>query len=241
MVTLAAQPNGININENCGALHPANLQQAVLEHNALAGFAFDGDGDRVIAVSREGVVKDGDDLLALLLDHPACKNSTQVIGTIMTNHGFEAHVKTRGKELIRTKVGDKYIAAKLAQQKQVLGGESSGHIIMSDYLPTGDGIFVALRALETILATGNHDFVTFLKYPQKLINVPIARKDDLEQAPYCNIISSHEQLVPQGRVVVRYSGTENLLRVMVEDASEDSAYSTAASLARELQSSLESL
>ena len=239
VVTIADAPNGTNINANCGTLHPYQLQQAVLSHNALAGFAFDGDGDRVIAVNRSGVLKDGDDLLALLLDHPACAQSTHVVGTIMTNHGLEAHVKARGLQLTRTKVGDKHIAAQLIKTNQVLGGEGSGHVIMTDYLPTGDGIFVALRALQTMLATNNHDLTTFNKYPQKLINVPVARKDNLQAAPYHDIIARHEQLVPAGRIVVRYSGTENLLRVMVEDERKESAHTTAASLARELQTQLE--
>ncbi len=132
VVTLAAQPNGTNINENCGALHPAPLQEAVLKHSALVGFAFDGDGDRVIAVNSDGDLYDGDDILCLLLDHPACKGSDKVVGTVMTNHGFDAHVAGRGMQLVRTKVGDKNIAAELARTQQVLGGETSGHIIMTD-------------------------------------------------------------------------------------------------------------
>jgi len=109
---------------------------------------------------------------------------------------------------------------------------------MTDYLPTGDGIFVALRCAQTMLATGNHNMRTFNKFPQTMINVPIARKDDLNQKPYREIISSHELQVPKGRVVVRYSGTEDLLRVMVEDAQKSNAERTASSLAQQLQQQL---
>jgi len=238
VIALGSQPNGTNINDKCGAMYPQNLRAAVAAHHALVGFAFDGDGDRVVALTRQGEIKDGDDLLALLMDHPACKKSTSIVGTVMTNHGFATHTKARGLKLIRTQVGDKHIAAELQKQQQVLGGETSGHIIMTDYLPTGDGIFVALRCAQTMLATGNRNLSTFTKFPQQMVNVPVAHKGDLQKQPYRDIISTHELKVPAGRVVVRYSGTENYLRVMVEDSQKSTAERTAHSLAAQLQNEL---
>lgn len=210
-------PNGLNINQECGALHPELVAQEVIEHRADAGFAFDGDGDRVVAISADGTIHNGDTILALLLDHPRYQHTPQVVGTSMSNHGFAHFLAQRGKKLLRTNVGDKYVAHALETNDLLLGGEQSGHIIVRDYLNTGDGIFIALRLLETLSLTGNWQMKTFSPYPQVLINVPVSAKKDLSTPPFSTIIHEYENQLHAGRCVIRYSGTENLLRIMVED------------------------
>lgn len=233
-------PNGTNINDACGALHPQRVAQAVLEHHADAGFAFDGDGDRVVAVSKDGAIKDGDTILALLLDHPRYKNTPAIVGTSMSNHGFARFLEQQGKTLLRTNVGDKYVAQALEEHNLLLGGEQSGHIILRDYLNTGDGMFTALRLLETLCLTNNWTMDTFKPYPQILINVPVQEKKDLTQPPFSTIIQDHEKQLHGGRCVVRYSGTENLLRVMIEDDTLEHATSLGNTLSNQLSQALNS-
>lgn len=238
IIAINDSPNGKNINENCGALHLESLQQAVLDNSADAGFAFDGDGDRVIAVNRFGVVKNGDDILTLLMQHPLYKNQQNIVGTVMSNQGFQAHVVQSGKQLIRTNVGDKYIAQLLEKDDLMIGGEQSGHIILRDYLNTGDGIFTALRVLESIIGTNNWDMITFQKYPQVLINVPIKIKKDLTLPFFKTLIENHESQLHGGRLLVRYSGTESLVRVMVEDIDFNHAEIVAQNVSKELAKQL---
>ncbi len=238
VVTIAASPNGMNINDQCGALHPELLSKTVLEQKADCGFAFDGDGDRILAVGRQGEQKDGDDIIALLLGLSRYKDLPTVVGTVMSNQGYENYLVELGKKLIRTSVGDKYVAAKLEEEGLPLGGELSGHIIIKDYLTTGDGIFVALKVLEAVITHNNWDMKTFEKYPQVLINVPIAHKQDLSMQPFVQIIEDHKKLLGTGRVIVRYSGTEPLLRVMIEAATLDLASAVANDLAYVLQKTL---
>ncbi len=238
VITIANSPDGKNINKNCGALHPENLKKIVLKNNADIGFAFDGDGDRLIAVNQDGEILDGDDILALLLTHPKFKDIKKLVGTIMTNHGLELFLEKNDKQLIRTSVGDKYIAAKLASENLLLGGETSGHIIMKDYINSGDGIFNALRIVQTAIITNNWKLKNFTKTPQIMLNLTVKHKRDLSIDPYKKIIAKHKKLLNLGRVVVRYSGTENLLRVMVEDIKETTAKDIAKKLAQELKLSL---
>jgi phosphoglucosamine mutase len=238
VISLNTQPDGRNINRNSGALHTEQMQQAVLEHNADIGFAFDGDGDRVIAANKSGEYRDGDDLLAILLEHKDFQNEKVVVGTIMTNHGFEQHLKKNGKELVRTKVGDKYVAAHLEKENLMVGGEASGHVIIKNYLNTGDGIFVALKVLESIIQNNNSEFKTFTKTPQHMINVPVSQKKPLDQEPFVQIINNHGKMLENGRIIVRYSGTENLLRIMAEDQTKSSAQNVAKELSIKLQNAL---
>lgn len=217
IITTNAAPNGANINHECGALYPQQLQELVLCKTADAGFAFDGDGDRVIMVNKHGHIKDGDDILALLLTHPLYQHTRSVVGTVMTNQGFETYLKKDNRTLIRVPVGDKYITERLEHDALLLGGEQSGHIIMRDYLPTGDGIFTALRVLQALQMTGNWHMNTFKKYPQILVNIPVRIKKDLTLQPLKTLIDQSSQLLHTGRLLVRYSGTENLLRIMAED------------------------
>jgi phosphoglucosamine mutase len=236
--TIAINPDGKNINAKCGALHPERLIEMVKQSQSDAGFAFDGDGDRLIVVTRNGVVKDGDESLDLLLDLPAYKDLAMVVGTIMTNQGFERHLEAEGRRLLRTKVGDKYVVAKMEEENLPLGGEISGHTIIRDYLPTSDGILVALKVLEAVLVHSNWEMKTFTKFPQVLINVPVAQKKDLSQQPFAQLIADFEGNLTGGRMVVRFSGTENLLRVMAEAPTVEEAQTAANGLASALQEAL---
>ena len=238
VITINNQPTGYNINEQCGALHTEHLTKTIIERNADIGFAFDGDGDRVMAVNKHGMIKDGDDILALLLAHPRYSTREQVVGTIMTNEGFAQHLKQLDKQLVRTPVGDKYIAEKLGEHSWLLGGEPSGHIIMHDVINTGDGILVALRIAETLCLTGNWEMETFEHYPQAMINVPVASRKDLTTSPLSTIINAAQEDLATGRILVRYSGTENVLRVMVEANSYEYAHRTCKQLAHELSKAL---
>jgi phosphoglucosamine mutase len=235
VITLSATPNGRNINEKCGTLFPEHIKKAVLENNADIGFAFDGDGDRVIAITKDGHIRDGDDILALLLNNPSFSSTTTVVGTVMTNHGFECSLKEIGKSLVRTPVGDKYVLAHLQKHNLVLGGETSGHIIQRHYLNTGDGIFTALKALETLYIMNDWSFKSFEKLPQTIVNVPIKKKDDLNKQPYFGLIEKCKKKIINGRMIVRFSGTENVLRVMIEEKNANHAHDLAHQLAQNLQ------
>ena len=232
------KPDGYNINRNCGALHLETLQKEVVKHSADMGFAFDGDGDRVLAVNSAGETKDGDDILAILLGHPDYESLPTVVGTIMSNQGFEAHLKNMNKSLLRTPVGDKYIVDALIQQKLTLGGEPSGHTILHDIISTGDGILVALKVVETVLKTNNKTLKSFGKFPQILINVPIKKQRDLNEPPLSDVIAASREKLPTGRLLVRYSGTEPLVRVMAEDADGELIKTVAKSLAQQLETVL---
>lgn len=235
VVTINASPTGININANCGSLFPKELQETVISYKADAGFAFDGDGDRVIAVNRQGQIKDGDDILAILMDNPRYKNAQAIVGTTFSNEGLAAHVTGKGKKFIRTDVGDKYVTEELKLHKLPLGGESSGHIIIKDYLDSADGTYTALTLLETMAKTSNWDMVSFIHYPQVLINMPIKQKKDLNRTPIIDILTKNQQELPEARFVVRYSGTEPLLRILVEAPEKNQAELLGTKLANQLR------
>ncbi len=237
-ISINNQPNGKNINDNCGALHMHSLQQAVIEHQAAIGFAFDGDGDRVLAVNKNGDVKDGDDILALLLEHQAYKNEQCVVGTLMTNQGFVSYLKKNNKQLLRAQVGDKYINQLLIKENLKLGGEQSGHIIARDYMESGDGIFTALRLIQAIIQSSNWVLATFPKFPQLILNIPIKEKQDLSLPAFSSLIVEHQAQLHDGRLIVRYSGTEPLLRIMVEDADLENARSIGNKLSKALAEQL---
>ncbi|MEX0940053.1 MAG: hypothetical protein WDZ41_01705 [Candidatus Babeliales bacterium] len=238
VIPLSNTPNGLNINKKCGTLYPNNLRKAVIQYKADIGFAFDGDGDRVIAVNAQGDYKNGDDILALLLSHPQYIHENMIVGTIMTNKAFEIFLKKQNKILMRTQVGDKYITEQLLQHNLYLGGEPSGHIIMRDYLPTGDGIFTTLRILETIYKTNNWEMITFSKFPQIQMAIPVNNKKDLDQPPFSDIITTSKTQLHEGRLVIRYSGTEPVLRIMVEDDDSQHAEYICTNLSKKLQQEL---
>lgn len=217
------EPTGTNINDQCGALHPEHCARAVVDLDADIGFAFDGDGDRVMIIDKDGTIHNGDTALALLLHHDNYKHCSMVVGTSMSNHALSIYLDAHNKQLIRTAVGDKYIAQALEEHNLLMGGEQSGHIILRDYLHSGDGIFVALRILETIIQKNIASLALFTPYPQIIINIPIREKKDLNDEPFYSIIRSYESQLHTGRCVVRYSGTEHILRIMIEDDSLEHA------------------
>ncbi len=233
VITLNDKPNGKNINDSCGALHPKDLQQRVLQEKADIGFAFDGDGDRLITITPDGKVYSGDDTLALLMSHPAYNNQPAIIGTVMSNEGLAHHANAHDKKFIRTPVGDKYITKALLEHNLLLGGEPSGHTILRDLALSSDGLLTALRILETIILNNNWPLRSFTKLPQYTLSIPTQHKHDLTKEPYAQIIKEHE-LITKGRILVRYSGTEPLLRIMVEDQTEGNAQATALSLSKKL-------
>jgi len=232
------EPNGYNINQGCGALHLESLIHTVISHQADIGFAFDGDGDRVIAVNHRGIVKDGDDILALLIKHPSYHDTPNIVGTIMSNEGLAQFLQHHQKTLLRTAVGDKYIAEKLMLDSLMLGGEPSGHIILNDIINTGDGILVALKILEVLCHTNNWDMHTFDKYPQAVATIPIITKHNLQEKPFSTIISQAQAELSTGRILVRYSGTENVLRIMVEAQNRSCATTFCSRLVQQLSPSL---
>jgi phosphoglucosamine mutase len=238
VIALHNEPDGTNINHGCGSLHVSTLQHAVIAHAADVGFAFDGDGDRVIAVNKLGEVKNGDDLLAILAQHPLYKDQPIIVGTLMTNQGLSAHLQQQSRQLLRTCVGDVHVTQALIEHNLLLGGEQSGHIIMRDYMQAADGIFTALRIMEVMLGTHNRLLDTFTPFPQSLINVPVEHKRNLNDPTLDATIQFYKSLLKQGRLVVRYSGTESLLRIMVEEQQLADAHAICTQLAQALQQQL---
>src|SRR5919201_441334 len=218
--TLAAEPDGRNINEGCGSMHPQALAERVAAGGAEIGYAFDGDGDRVIAVDAEGRVRDGDELIALCARHlaDAGRLNGGVAVTVMSNYGFHQAMVQAGIEVATTPVGDRHVAAELARRGWVLGGEQSGHIIWDDYGPTGDGIAAALLVMRALGGAELAAAIPMRKLPQSLRNVEIADRAALESASavWEAVERESESLDRRGRVLVRGSGTEPLVRVMVE-------------------------
>lgn len=237
-ITINNNPNGININNNCGALHLSSLQEAVIQHKADIGFAFDGDGDRIIAVNRYGHIKDGDDILAILAQHSDYKKEKILVGTSMSNQGFATFCSSQNKQLIRAQIGDKYVSQELVAHNALLGGEQSGHIILRNLLATGDGILVAIKILESIAQTNNWDLETFTKYPQVLVNIQVTQKKDLSGEPFKTLIEEAEKKLKNGRILARYSGTEMLLRIMAEAETKELAQSVSTDLANSFKSYL---
>jgi phosphoglucosamine mutase len=240
VIVLHDSPDGININENAGALHPEALQAAVLREGANIGFAFDGDGDRIVMVSLAGHAKDGDDVLAVLLDLEEYAAQPVIVGTVMSNSGLEMYLHNQAKAFVRTSVGDKYIIAKLDELELVLGGEPSGHVILKNYLPSGDGILVAVKAVQSLQESKKWELDHIVKFPQLVVNVPVASKRDLKSEPYAGILRMYDEMLAHGRILVRYSGTEPLLRIMVEGEDPIITQQIAQRLASDLQLALNS-
>lgn len=223
VIVIGAQPDGCNINAGCGSTHLDLLKQTVLEQKADLGIALDGDGDRVIMIDHKGEVVDGDEILFIIADSRLFDESLHgtVVGTVMSNLGLEHALRSRDIDFKRTSVGDRYIIEMLMRGGWTLGGESSGHIICLDRTTTGDGIVAALQVLFAVVRGGRslHELKSGMrKYPQSLINVPVQRGFRFEDSSLvCQAVSDAEQdLADQGRVLLRASGTEPVLRVMVE-------------------------
>jgi phosphoglucosamine mutase len=218
--TIAAEPDGRNINEGCGSTHPQAIAERVAADGAEIGYAFDGDGDRVIAVDAEGRIRDGDELIALCARHLADAGQLNggVVVTVMSNYGFHQAMAEAGIEVAATPVGDRHVAAELARRGWALGGEQSGHIIWDDYGPTGDGIAAALLVTRALGGADLAAAIPMRKLPQTLRNVEIADRAVLESASavWEAVEQESASLDGRGRVLVRASGTEPLVRVMVE-------------------------
>jgi phosphoglucosamine mutase len=218
---LAASPDGRNINEACGSTHIEKLAEAVPGGGYDVGFAYDGDGDRLLAVDRNGSVVDGDELIALAALHLRSAGRLPGDGvavTVMTNYGFHSAMAAHGIEVATTPVGDRHVMAELVRRGWALGGEQSGHIIDTGFVPSGDGIAASLLALEALAGRDLAGRDAMTKLPQLLINVKVAERGALEGAPAVQEAIERETagLEGRGRVLVRPSGTEPLIRVMVE-------------------------
>jgi phosphoglucosamine mutase len=222
---IGAEPDGRNINEGCGSTHIENLCERIVGADAEIGFAFDGDGDRVLAVDGGGRAHDGDELIALAASHLGRRGSLDggVVVTVMTNHGFHQAMKEAGIEVATTKVGDRHVLAELERRRWELGGEQSGHIIATEFAPTGDGIAAALLTMQALGDSALADVETFERLPQRLENVRIADRGAIDGASelWEAVERENAALDGRGRVLVRPSGTEPLLRVMVEAPTED--------------------
>ena len=237
VITINNKPDGKNINKNCGSLYTDKLIKKVIKEKALFGFAFDGDGDRVIAVNRFGQVKDGDDILAILSNSQEYKNQKQIVGTVMSNLGLERYLNNYNKELIRAQVGDKYILKSLEEKNLLLAGEPSGHIIMKNLLSSGDGILASIKLSEIAILNNNLNLDSFEKYPQIIINIQVKeKKEDLNSENIKNIIeNAKEKISFDGKILIRYSGTENYLRIMTESKDKLLTENMALLLAKKLE------
>jgi phosphoglucosamine mutase len=225
VIAIGDRPDGFNINREVGSTHPQTLQQAVLAHGADIGIAFDGDGDRVQLVDRHGVLADGDDILYVLARswHAQGMLKGPVVGTLMSNYGLQLALAELGVPLIRANVGDRYVLQKLKEHGGVLGGETSGHVLCLDRATTGDGIVVALAVLEALARSGVDLAVArqgLQKMPQVMLNVRAAgAREALASSEVKQALAEVEQtLHGRGRVVLRASGTEPLVRVTIEGA-----------------------
>jgi phosphoglucosamine mutase len=241
---ICCAPDGRNINLNCGSQHLETLRAKVLETGADLGVAFDGDADRALFVSHSGKIVDGDAVMLLTaLPLHARGRLTEVVATVMSNLGLERALKSHGIGLVRTAVGDKYVLEEMLRRDAPLGGEQSGHVIFRDYATTGDGLLTALRVLEVMRSTGQDlDWLTedIKTYPQKLVNVRVKERRPLDELDRVTqeIRRTESEFGDAGRVLVRFSGTEPLARVMVEgpalDRVEFNAHAIAAAIRGEI-------
>ncbi len=239
-------PNGTNINDQCGAVHPEQLQAEVLKRGAQIGIAHDGDADRVMFVDEEGKVVDGDHvvtMLALEMEQRGQLKQKTVVGTVMSNYGMELALTEAGIKLLRTPVGDRYLLERMLAEGYNLGGEQSGHLIFLDYNTTGDGLISALQVLKLMKRSGqalSKLALCMTATPQVLLGVKVKSKPDLKGIPEIQqaIQAAESKLNSSGRVLVRYSGTEPLLRVMVEGKDRNEIQSVAEELASVVRRSL---
>ena len=231
-------PDGLNINDGCGSTHMESLRAAVLEHGADAGFAVDGDADRCLAVDASGAIVDGDQILAILalaMRERGELHDDTVVATVMSNLGFVQALTAAGVKVVQTQVGDRYVLEEMSSGGYTLGGEQSGHVIMSRHATTGDGLLTALHVLSRMAATGRTltDLASVMtRLPQVLVNVPgvdKARVDD--EALLAAVAEAETELGDSGRVLLRPSGTEPLVRVMVEAPTDAQARAVAERLA----------
>lgn len=247
VIALGVEPNGRNINDKCGAMHPELMAEEVRRSGAALGVALDGDADRLILADEKGQIVDGDQVMALLGTRMLAKNtlpSRTVVATVMSNLGLERALADGGGKLLRTAVGDRYVVEAMREGGLILGGEQSGHIVFLDHATTGDGTVAALRVLAVMIEEGRPLSELFagamVRYPQVLLNFAVARKLPLDELPeVCRAISHVEAaLGADGRVVVRYSGTEAKARVMIEGTDETQIRAHANDIAQAIKRAL---
>ena len=220
----ANNPTGMNINDMCGALHPETVQKAVIDHQADVGIALDGDADRVIMVDENAQIVDGDAILAICAKDMKMKNTlpnNRIVGTVMSNVGYVSALEGMGIDFIRSPVGDRYVIQEMLKADTTLGGEPSGHIIFLEHNTTGDGLVSALQVLRIMIESGSKlsELASqFKKHPQICSNIPVSSKPPLDSIPGLSdkVTEVEKQLGSSGRVLIRYSGTESIVRVMVE-------------------------
>lgn len=239
-------PDGLNINKECGSLYPEVIQKAVIEKHADVGIALDGDGDRLIMVDENAQIVDGDLILAICAEdmkrNGTLENKT-VVSTVMTNMGIINALEEMGINVIRSKVGDRYVVQAMMEHGSNLGGEQSGHLIFMDHNTTGDGLVSALQVLRIMIETKSklsELVANFPRYPQKMVNVIVENKPPIENLPHVqvSIKEAEKTLGKKGRVLVRYSGTENLCRVMVEGEDQKMVSELATKIAASLKASI---
>ena len=243
VITIGNEPDGFNINVEYGATNPQLLQKKVLEHKADVGIALDGDGDRLIMVDHKGEVVDGDEILFIISQGRSEPLGGGVVGTSMSNLGLEIAIKKLGLNFLRAQVGDRYVLEMLSKNNLKLGGESSGHIINLDLTTTGDGIISALQVLDAMV--DSEDTLCKLKsgmekYPQTMINVKIDKEVDLSKMTNVQdaMRIAESELGDKGRILLRPSGTEPLVRVMVEGEIATQVNAIAESLANEVRTGI---
>ena len=242
VIAISASPNGLNINDNCGSTHLENLIAKVRSEGADIGIAHDGDADRVLAIDDKGSVIDGDFILGILAQDMELPTKT-VVGTVMTNLGLIKALEEKGIKFIATAVGDRYVLEEMLAGGHTLGGEQSGHIIMSKYANTGDGLLTALQLISKLKKSGKSasELASFMKrYPQVLINVSGVAKEKLSSNQVISkaVVDVQQKLGDKGRVLLRASGTEALIRVMIEAQDLSLAQELASELATLVKSEL---
>ncbi len=228
VVTLGVEPDGLNINKGCGSLHPECLAAKIREHRADIGLALDGDADRLIVVDEHGTVLDGDQIMAVCADEMLSRGTlagNTLVATVMSNMALEVFMQERGGRLVRTKVGDRYVVEEMRRGGYLLGGEQSGHLVFMEHSTTGDGTLAALQLLRIMVARQRSisEIAGLLTpFPQKLVNVKVKRKVPFAEVPSIQaaVKNAEERLGRTGRVLLRYSGTESLARIMVEAQDE---------------------
>jgi phosphoglucosamine mutase len=246
VTVIGASPNGRNINLECGSTHPEQLARTVRERGARVGVAFDGDGDRAIFADAAGNIVDGDAVMLMCARHLQSSGrlaGSAIVATVMSNIGLELALRDSGIDLVRCPVGDKYVMEEMVRRGLSLGGEQSGHIIFSEHLFTGDGIATALNVLRVMIESGRElaDLASELvTYPQVLVNVRVKDKRDLTTVPEIAAAMARveQRLAGQGRLLVRYSGTEPLLRVMLEGRDQSEIQSWASEIAGKVKEHL---
>lgn len=239
VIAINTNPNGTNINHNCGATHPQRLQKIMLQHGAQFGFAFDGDGDRVVAIDADGSIKNGDDLIGFLLTNKQYRNQPGIVGTVVSNLGLELWLQSRQQKFIRTDVGEKNLLIAMQEHNYLIGGEPSGHIILNDFAKCSDGVVVALKILETVIQTNNIKLKTFDSTPNICCNLPVTTKKNLNTPAIKETIDRYQKLIKPGRFIARYSGTENFLRLVLEGQDYNMLKLTMSNLTQELKTLLD--